>query len=147
MGSTRCGTEVLQDRRVFVKRAAGADAAMLACEADGLRALQGIGIRASRSFLEHEAVFRRLRRDLRDQRAHADQGGDLVGMRLRVQQAERSSPRMPRDDHLLTMQPGAQVIHHVVEIGQVLRHRQAHGVGVGVVRTARPALIPVRDDK
>jgi fructosamine-3-kinase len=39
MGSTRCGTEVLQGRRVFVKRAAGADAAMLECEADGLRAL------------------------------------------------------------------------------------------------------------
>ena len=39
MGSTRCGTEVLQGRRVFVKRAAGADAAMLACEVDGLRAL------------------------------------------------------------------------------------------------------------
>ena len=43
MGSTHCGTEVLHGRRVFVKRAAGADAAMLACEADGLRALAATG--------------------------------------------------------------------------------------------------------
>ena len=43
MGSTRCGIEALQGRRVFVKRAAGADVAMLACEADGLRALAATG--------------------------------------------------------------------------------------------------------
>ena len=43
MGSTRCGTEFLQGRRVFVKRAAGADAAMLVCEANGLRALAATG--------------------------------------------------------------------------------------------------------
>jgi fructosamine-3-kinase len=41
MGSTRSGTEVVQGRRVFVKRAAAA--AMLACEADGLRALAATG--------------------------------------------------------------------------------------------------------
>ena len=41
MGSTRCGTEVLQGRQVFVKRAS--DGAMLACEADGLRALAAAG--------------------------------------------------------------------------------------------------------
>jgi fructosamine-3-kinase len=55
MGSTRCGTEVLQGRRLFVKRAAAG--AMLACEADGLRALAATGaIRVPAILAEDVAV-------------------------------------------------------------------------------------------
>ena len=56
------------------------------------------------------------------QRIDSNKSGQLVRMRLRIQQSERGSPRVADQNDFLSVETEPQVIHKLIQVGKVLRY-------------------------
>src|SRR5262249_23942576 len=89
-----------------------------------------------------EVALSALALELGDDRRNSDEGRDLFRMRLRVEQPERSAPRVADQRELLAAQARALVVDDRVEVGEVARDRELLGVRARIVRAPRAALVP-----
>src|SRR5262249_61695226 len=81
-----------------------------------------------------EVALSALALELGDDRRDSDEGRDLLRMRLRVEQPERSAPRVADQRELLTAQARALVVDDRVEAGEGARGRELLGGRGRIVR-------------
>src|SRR5579875_2922788 len=96
---------------------------------------------------QNERVLRLLTLARGNRHVYADEGQYLVRMGLRVEQAERRSPRAALEHDLVLVKALFQMIDDLIEVGKRLGDGEAMWVRLRIEGASGTALIPIDHDE